>query len=84
MDDDRHGQAENYTEAFLWTCYLVVVVLLVILWGAYGYIVAVAACGGLHWGVGRFVTYRAAREAEWEARVAAAVARGWQEARRRG
>jgi hypothetical protein len=76
MDDDRHGQAEDYTTAFLWAFYLLLVVGLVVVWGAWGYVLALAICAGLHWGIGRYAVIRARREAEWDARVEAAVSRG--------
>jgi hypothetical protein len=75
MRDDGPGQVEDYTEAFLWSAYLVLIVLLVIVWGAMGYLVALACCAGLHWGVTRWSVARARAEADWNARVEAAIAR---------
>ncbi|MEM7488244.1 MAG: hypothetical protein AAF390_03870 [Pseudomonadota bacterium] len=76
MKSDGFGQVEDYTSAFLWMFYLVLVVGLVIVWGVWGYVLALAICLGLHVGIARLAVIRARRDAEWEARVAAAVARG--------
>ncbi|MEM7641961.1 MAG: hypothetical protein AAF366_05485 [Pseudomonadota bacterium] len=76
MKDHRFGRVEDYTSAFLWMFYLVLVVGLVIVWGVWGYMLALAICVGLHLGIARLAVIRAQREADWEARVAAAIARG--------
>jgi hypothetical protein len=76
MEDDRFGRVEDYTTAFLWMFYLLLVSGLVIVWGVWGYVLALAICAGLHVGIARLAIRRAAREREWEARVAAAIARG--------
>jgi hypothetical protein len=75
MRDDGPQPVQDYTEAFLWSAYMVVILLLVIVWGVWGYLVALACCAGLHWGVTRWSVARARAEADWEARVAAAIAR---------
>ncbi|MEM8823346.1 MAG: hypothetical protein AAGF30_07035 [Pseudomonadota bacterium] len=78
MGNKGFGQVENYTTAFLWMFYLVLVVGLVIVWGVWGYVLALAICAGLHVGIAKLAVIRARREAAWEARVAAAIARGRQ------
>jgi hypothetical protein len=77
MRDDGPRAVEDYTEAFLWSAYLVTITLLVVVWGVLGYLVALACCGGLHWAVGRVTERRARAEADWDARVAEAIARGY-------
>ncbi|TFL18750.1 hypothetical protein [Jannaschia formosa] len=75
MRDDRPERVEDYTEAFLWTAYMILIVALVMIWGIWGYLIALATCAGLHWGITRWSVARARAEAEWDARVAAALAR---------
>lgn len=75
MDDDKYQRVQDYTDAFLWMCYLLLVMTLVMIWGVWGYVAALALCAGIHYAIGRFASYRARTEAEWEARVQAAVAR---------
>ena len=70
------GRAEDYTQAFLGMAYLLAVTGLTIAWGVWGYGAALLLCGAAHLGLRRLGTRRAAREAEWEARVAAAITRG--------
>ena len=76
MDGDRFGRVEDYTTAFLGTFYLILVMGLAVIWGVWGYLVALLLCAALHWLIDRFGARRAAAEAEWEARVAAAIRRG--------
>lgn len=71
----RDGEVEDYTNAFLGMAYLILVMSLVIVWGVWGYPVALALCAALHWGVRRLGMRRAAAEADWDARVEAALAR---------
>ena len=75
MRDDRPDRVEDYTDAFLWTSYMILVVALVLIWGTLGYLIALATCAGLHWAITRWSLARARAEADWDARVAAAVAR---------
>ncbi len=80
MDDHRMGRVEDYTAAFLGMFYLLLVSGLVLVWGIWGYAVALVICAVLHWAILRLGARRAAAEAEWEARVARSLAR----ARQRG
>ena len=74
-DDGDFGRVEDYTNAFLGIFYLILVMTLVIVWGAWGYPVALAICAGLHWAIRRLGERSAAREAAWDARVRAVLAR---------
>lgn len=80
MRDREIGRVEDYTAAFLGMAYLLGVTGLTIVWGVWGYGVALLICATTHVAIRRFGLRRAAREAEWDARVEAALAR----ARRRG
>ncbi|WP_299646061.1 hypothetical protein [uncultured Jannaschia sp.] len=75
MDDDRHGRVEDYTNAFLATFYLILVMALVLIWGVWGYLVALGLCAALHWAIRTLGLRRARAEAERDARVAAILAR---------
>ena len=75
MDDHRIGRAEDYTAAFLWTAYPLLVVALALVWGVAGFTLALCTSWGLDRGLARWGKARARAEAEWEARVAAALAR---------
>ncbi|GIT91062.1 hypothetical protein JANAI62_15170 [Jannaschia pagri] len=75
MRDDKFGQVEDYTEAFLWMAYLVLVSGLVMIWGLWGYPMALIVCACLHYGIKRLGLHRARVEADWDARVAAALDR---------
>ena len=75
MDDRKLGRVEDYTGAFLGMAYLILVFGLVTVWGIWGYAVALLICAVLHIAIRRFGAYRARVEAEWEARVAAALDR---------
>lgn len=74
-DDGRLDRVEDYTNAFLGMFYLILVMVLVLIWGAWGYPMALVICAALHWGIHRFGAYRAAREAAWDARVEAVLAK---------
>lgn len=74
-DDNSFDRVEDYTNAFLGMFYLVLVMTLVIVWGVWGYVMALAICGVLHWAIRQLGARRAAREADWDARVEAALAR---------
>lgn len=76
MDGDRFARAEDYTNAFLGMLYLVLVMGLVVIWGAWGYVAALALCAAVHKGIDWFGARRAAAEADWEERVATAIRRG--------
>lgn len=75
MDNERIGQVEDYTNAFLGALYLVLVAGLVLIWGVWGYVVALALCVAIHRVIEIVGTRRARAEAEWDARVAACIAR---------
>ena len=75
MRDDGIGRVEDYTSAFLGAFYLILVMGLVVIWGIWSYAVALAICWALHAGIRRVGLHRARAEAEWEARVAASIAR---------
>ena len=75
MNDRRIGRVEDCTTAFLGMTYLLVVLSLTLVWGAWGYGVALGACLVLHLAIRRLGRVRAAREAEWDARVEAALSR---------
>lgn len=75
MNGRGTGHVEDYTTAFLGVLYLLVVMTLTLVWGVWGYGVALAACALLHAGIRRLGLYRATREAEWDARVEAALSR---------
>lgn len=74
-DKDQFQRAENYTTAFLGMFYLTLVFALVVIWGLWGYPVALAICLALHWAIRGWGNRVAAREADWDARVDAIVAR---------
>lgn len=74
-DQDGFQPVEDYTNAFLGVFYLLLVMTLVVIWGAWGYVVSLALCAGLHWTIRHFSLRRAAREAAWDARVEAVLAR---------
>ncbi|UWQ17611.1 hypothetical protein [Jannaschia sp. M317] len=75
MGDRQHGEVEDYTNAFLWMFYLILVCALVMIWGIWGYALALSVCAALHWGIKRLHRHRARVEADWDARVAAALDR---------
>ena len=75
MRDHKFGQVENYTDAFLATAYLLLVMTLVMIWGLWGYVAALFVCAVLHAAIRHFGLRRAQAEADWDARVAAAIAR---------
>ena len=75
MDDDRGGRVEDYTTAFLCTAYPVLVCTLVVIWGVLGFALALLTCWALDRGLGRWGAARARAEADWDARVAAALDR---------
>jgi flagellar biogenesis protein FliO len=74
-DNQPFDRVEDYTNAFLGMSYLLLVMTLVLIWGAWGYLFALALCGALHYAIRRLGERRAAREAEWNARVEAVLAR---------
>ncbi|SDY64800.1 hypothetical protein SAMN05444004_102233 [Jannaschia faecimaris] len=74
-EDSQFERVQDYTNAFLGMFYLILVMTLVIIWGVWGYPVSLAICAVMHWGIRRWGQFRAAREAAWEARVQAALAR---------
>lgn len=74
-DDGQIDRVEDYTNAFLGMAYLMLVMMLVFVWGVWGYPVALAICAGLHWVIRRLGLRRAAREAAWDARVEAVLAK---------
>ena len=82
MSERRIGRVEDYTNAFLCVLYPLVVMTLTLLWGVWGYAMALAACGGLHLAIRAGERRRAARDAEWDARVEAALARAYAAGRR--
>ncbi|MGB3408738.1 MAG: hypothetical protein WBA67_14735 [Jannaschia sp.] len=75
MNERKIGEVENYTDAFLATIYLLLVMSLVMIWGVWGYVAALTACGGLHWLIRHFGLRRERAEADWDARVSAAIER---------
>ena len=75
-DDGGFDRVGDYTNAFLGMLYPILLMGLVVIWGSLGYAVALALCGALHLCLGRWSLHRAAREAEWDARVRQAVRRG--------
>ncbi len=70
------GRADDYTGAFLGATWLLGLTGLVLLWGTWGYVTALGACVLAYEGIGWGTRRRAAREAEWDSRVDAAVERG--------
>ena len=70
-----HGEVEDYTNAFLGMAYIVLVPLLVVVWGLWGYLPALAICAALHLGIRRLGRRRAEAAADWERRVAEALER---------
>lgn len=76
MGDRKFGQVEDYTNAFLGVFYMLLVMSLVMIWGLWGYLAALCVCGAMHYGIKHFTNYRDRVEADWDARVKAAVARG--------
>ena len=79
--DDGVGQVEDYTGAFLGMAYLVGMTGLMLVWGAWSYVAALATCGACHVAIQRLGQRRRARETNWEARVEAALARARQHGR---
>ncbi|MGB3554603.1 MAG: hypothetical protein WBA25_08190 [Jannaschia sp.] len=75
MDDDRFGRVEDYTDAFLCIAWLLLVSTLVTIWGVWGYPAALALGAALHWVIRVLGIRRARAEAEWDARVEAALER---------
>ncbi len=76
MRDDGHfDRVQDYTDAFLAMSALILLSALVLVWAAFGYLVALALCFGLHVTIGRLAALRAARDADWDARVDAVLAR---------
>lgn len=69
------GEVEDYTNAFLGMAYLILVMVLVVVWGAWGYPLALAVCAALHHAIRRLGRRRHAAAADWDARVAAALER---------
>lgn len=76
MSGGRPGRAEDYTGAFLGMAWLLCVFVLTLAWGLWGYAVALALGAVTHAAIRRLGQRRAAREADWDARVDAAMARG--------
>ncbi|WP_179380157.1 hypothetical protein [Jannaschia marina] len=70
-DDDHFDRVQDYTNAFLGMVYLLLVFVLVLIWGVWGYPMALALCAALHWAIHRWGLRRRAREAAWDARVEA-------------
>lgn len=75
MYERKHGRVEDYTGAFLGMVYLLLVFGLVTIWGMLGYAAALGISALIHVAIRRFGDWRARTEAEWDARVAAAIAR---------
>lgn len=82
MNGRGTGHVEDYTTAFLGVLYLLVVMTLTLVWGVWGYGIALAVCAIGHVCIRRLGLRRAARDAEWDARVEAALARARAEGRR--
>lgn len=74
-DGDQFQRVQDYTFAFLGMFYLTLMFTLMVIWGVWGYLVSLALCLALHWVLRRWGNRRAAREADWDARVATIVAR---------
>lgn len=75
MRHEDVGQVEDYTGAFLIMSYLTGIFGLVLLWHLLGYWLALAACAVLHFAIARLDRHLAEREANWTARVKAALDR---------
>ncbi|SFI61453.1 hypothetical protein [Jannaschia pohangensis] len=75
MNEGPFSRVEDYTNAFLGAFYLSLVTGLVVVWGIWGYAVALLICAALHGAIHHFGRKRAEAAAAWEARVAAAIAR---------
>ncbi|MGC1260171.1 MAG: hypothetical protein WA873_05850 [Jannaschia helgolandensis] len=74
-NDGQIDRVEDYTNAFLGMAYLMLVMILVFVWGVWGYPVALATCVGLHWAIRGWGLRRAARNAAWDARIDAVLAK---------
>ncbi len=48
----------DYTNAFLWMSYLILVMALWVIWGIWGYIAALATCALIQFGIDRFARLR--------------------------
>ncbi|MEM9798463.1 MAG: hypothetical protein AAF919_18375 [Pseudomonadota bacterium] len=70
MRDHHPGQVEDYTNAFLGMFYLILVMALVVIWGMWGYPVALMICACIHWGIHRLGLRLERHEARIEARIA--------------
>lgn len=77
MRRDGFERVEDYTDAFLCVAYLLLVMVLVVIWGAWGYPVSLLTCAGMHWAIRRLSLRRARVDADWDARVAAALDRAY-------
>ena len=76
MRGGHPGRVEDYTDAFLALMWLLGITALTLVWGVWGYAAALVLCAAAHAGIRRLARLRAAREAAWDARARAAVARG--------
>ncbi|CTQ48688.1 hypothetical protein [Jannaschia donghaensis] len=74
-DDGRLERVQDYTNAFLGTFYLILLTTLILIWGVWGYPMALAIGAILHLGIRRWSLRRAAAEAAWDARVRDVLAR---------
>ncbi len=71
----ERGEVQDYTNAFLGMTYPILVMSLVTVWGVWGYAPALAICATVHLLITRFGLRRAEAEADWDARVEAALSR---------
>lgn len=62
MRDDHPGRVEDYTIPFLVMAYLVLVMVLVGVWGIWGYAIALMLSAALHAGLARWHLAVAARD----------------------
>ncbi len=69
------GEVEDYTNAFVGMAYLILVMVLVVVWGVWGYPLALALCAALQHGIRRLGLRQSVAAADWDRRVAAALER---------